>query len=820
MVLTPIRDDTGRAIGFAKVTRDLTERRRAEEELRRSEQRLRLLVESVRDYAIYMLDPEGNISTWNQGAQNLKGYEPSEIVGRNYSAFFTEEDRRAHRPKEELEIARTQGRFEQEGYRVRKDGTTFWASVMLTPITDSTGTLVGFAKVTRDLTRQHEANEALRRSEERFRLLIDSVRDYAIYMLDPDGYVGTWNSGARTLKGYAADEIVGRHYSAFFPEEDLRAGKPEEELEIARTKGRFQHEGYRVRKDGTRFWAYIVLTPIKDATGKHLGFAKVTRDLTARREAEEELRRSEERFRLLIESVRDYAIYMLDPMGNVSTWNAGAENLKGYRPEEIIGRHYSVFFPAEDVLQGAPDEELVIARTAGRFEQEGFRVRKDGTRFWASVVLTPIQDSNGQLIGFAKVTRDLSGRREAEETARALIREQAARTAAEQSQEQLKRAVEAAEQAAKRAEEANRTKDAFLATVSHELRTPLNAIMGWASVLRGRIDAANAKAIEVIHRNAQAQARIIDDILDVSRIVTGKLHLDVKTTDLAAVIRDAVDVVRPSAEAKRVSLELCVAPEVHLLVADPERLQQVAWNLLSNAVKFSQAGGTVTVALRREASRFVLFVADTASASTPTFCPSSSTASGRPTARPRGASEAWDSGSRSSVTSSSCTAVRSASRVRAKAGAQRSRVSVPVRAVVPEGPPPEKAPESAPSRSTAPLGLLNGTKVVLVDDEDDSRELVRVVLENAGAIVETAANGADGFEAVKRFRPDVLGDGHRHARVRRLLARRPREGAGAESRRPHPMPCADCVRPSTRQAQGALRGLRNAPLEARPSKRN
>jgi len=252
-----------------------------------------LLVQSVTDYAIYMLDVGGHVTSWNAGARRFKGYEPEEIIGEHFSRFYTPEERARDIPRIALETAEREGRFLAEGWRVRKDGTLFWASVVIDPIRDPAGELVGFAKVTRDLTDRRAADEALRQSEERFRLLVQSVTDYAIYMLSPEGLVSSWNAGAERFKGYAADEIIGEHFSLFYPEEDRRAGVPDAALETARREGGFEAEGWRVRKDKSRFWASVVIDPIKDEHGELIGFTKVTRDLTEKRAVEEQLRQSQ-----------------------------------------------------------------------------------------------------------------------------------------------------------------------------------------------------------------------------------------------------------------------------------------------------------------------------------------------------------------------------------------------------------------------------------------------------------------------------------------------------------------------------------------------
>ncbi|MBY0231964.1 MAG: PAS domain S-box protein, partial [Gemmataceae bacterium] len=281
--------------------------------------------------------------------------------------------------------------------------------------------------------------ETGRRNEEQFAQLVAGVRDYAIFMLDSQGRVLTWNAGAERLKGWRREEIVGVHFSRFYPADSVSSGWPAHELEVATATGRFEDEGWRLRKDGSRFWANVVITALRDDAGTLRGFLKITRDLTDRKQAEEKLRLSEERFRLMVEGVRDYAIFMLDPRGHVATWNAGAERLKGYSPSEIIGRHFSAFYPQDAIARGWPEEELRRAVADGRVEDEGWRLRKDGSRFWASVVITALRDEAGTLRGFGKVTRDLTDRKRAEEHARRLAAEEAARKAAEESAREIDR---------------------------------------------------------------------------------------------------------------------------------------------------------------------------------------------------------------------------------------------------------------------------------------------------------------------------------------------------------------------------------------------
>ncbi|WP_338663040.1 PAS domain S-box protein [Pararoseomonas sp. SCSIO 73927] len=252
-----------------------------------------LLIQGVVDYAIYMLDPTGLVVSWNPGAERIKGYAPAEVIGTSFSRFYTEEDRAAGTPERALRTAAEEGRFTAEAWRIRKDGTRFWAMVVIDPIRRG-GVLIGFAKVTRDMTEQRAAQLAALETERRFRLLVQGVHDYAIYMLGPDGQVTNWNTGAERIKGYAADEIVGQHFSRFYTEEDAAGGVPHRALETARREGRYEAEGWRRRKDGTRFWAGVVIDAIRDESGELIGFAKVTRDLTERREAQILLEQSRE----------------------------------------------------------------------------------------------------------------------------------------------------------------------------------------------------------------------------------------------------------------------------------------------------------------------------------------------------------------------------------------------------------------------------------------------------------------------------------------------------------------------------------------------
>ena len=586
--------------------------------------------------------------------------------------------------------------------------------------------------------------------------MVDGVSDYGIFMLDPGGRIASWNVGAQRMKGYSADEIIGKHFSIFYKKEEVASGKCERELEIAERDGRFEEEGWRLRKDGSPFWANIVITAIRNSTGRLIGFGKVTRDLTERRRSQKELERSEERLRLLIASVKDYAIFILDLTGHVATWNTGAERLKGYAPHEIIGSHFSRFYPEEDVRAGKCEMELEGAQRVGRFEDEGWRIKKDGTRFWANVVITPIHDADGALVGFAKVTRDLSERKRHEEERLSLVRAEESRRVAEENQARTQALADSLRQARDRAEEATRLKDEFLATVSHELRTPLNAILGWSRMLQaGSLTPEKAaRAIDSIVRNATAQNQLIDDLLDVSRIITGQLRLDIDWVDISQIVGAAVDVIRPAADAKGIGLHVLLDPDAGAIKGDAGRLQQVLWNLLTNAVKFTDKGGRIHVTLKRERSAVQIEVADTGKGIAPEFI-----------ARvfDRFSQEESSNSRRTGGLGLGLAIVKHlvelhGGTVEVHSDGEGTGTSFIIR--IPLAPVRASRPEArvtnAPREDMTFPTELEGLKVLVLDDERDARELVQAVLEEGRAEVTLASSVAEALEAIQKQKPDVI----------------------------------------------------------------
>ena len=400
-----------------------------------------------------------------------------------------------------------------------------------------------------------------------FKLLVQSIVDYAIYMLDIDGRVTSWNAGAERIKGFQTDEIVGQHFSAFYTEEDREAGVPQRVLETARREGKFAGEGWRVRKEGSRFWASVVIDAIKDESGKLIGFAKITRDMTEQRNAQNALIEAERRFRILVQGVTDYAIYMLDPDGRVTNWNAGAQRIKGYAPDEIIGEHFSRFYAREDFESGVPKRALETARETGRYEAEGWRVRKDGTRFWASVVIDAIRGDDGELIGFAKITRDMSEKREAQ-------------LRLDESKEQLFRSqkMEALGQ--------------LTGGLAHDFNNLLTAILGATELATRSTDNPEKlkRMLEGVRGSAQRGASLTKQLLAFARAQP----LAITQIDLRPFFADVTQLVRPSLRS-----DIEVVTEISDMLwpvdADPGALELAILNLAFNARDAMKQGGRLKI---------------------------------------------------------------------------------------------------------------------------------------------------------------------------------------------------------------------------------
>jgi PAS domain S-box-containing protein len=706
----------------------LVGRGRAEEGRRQSEEHFEQLVAGVRDYAIFRLDRQGNVLTWNAGAERLKGYRAEEIIGQHFSRFYPKDSVTSGWPEHELRVAAATGRFEDEGWRIRKDGTRFWANVVISALRDESGEVRGFLKISRDLTDRKQAEEKLRLSEERFRLMIEGVKDYAIFMLDPQGRVATWNAGAQRLKGYTAEEIIGQHFSRFYPKEEAESDKPARELEIATTTGKYEEEGWRMRKDGSLFWASVVLTALRDESGVLRGFGKVTRDMTERKQAEESARRllveeaarlaaeanavlireQRERLRVTLHSIGD-GVIVTDAESRVTMLNPIAQALTGWSQEAAAGTPLTtVFHILNEQSRQQVENPVAKALREGHvvgLANHSILIAKDGTERQIDDSASPIQNEQGQTIGVVLVFRDVAQRRAAEKALR--ISEERLRLALaaghmgvwewdlgtnaiwwsegleiihglkpgtfagtleafqqlvhSDDRESVRRAlsrvvdlhadydvefrtvapdgsirwiagkgklfrdggtplrmvgVGADITDRKRAEEglreADRRKNEFLATLAHELRNPLAPLRTGLQVLRLAEDqAAQENARAMMERQLAQMVRLIDDLLDVSRISRNKLELRKARITLAAVLENAVETARPLIDTKGQILTVNLPPEPIYLDADLTRLAQVFWNLLNNSAKYTDPGGRIELFAQSNGGEVTVTVRDT-----------------------------------------------------------------------------------------------------------------------------------------------------------------------------------------------------------------
>ncbi|MGB8280181.1 MAG: PAS domain S-box protein, partial [Pseudolabrys sp.] len=408
--------------------------------------------------------------------------------------------------------------------------------------------------------------------DSRYRLLVEAIEDYAIYMLDRTGIVTSWNPGAQRFKGYTADEIVGEHFSLFYTEEDQKKGVPALTLESAARDGRFENEGWRVRKDGTRFWAFVVIDPIRNRSGEIIGFSKITRDLTERKAAEENLWRSEAQFRVLVQGVTDYAICMLDKEGRVSSWNAGAQRIKGYHPYEIIGRHFSQFYTEEDREAAMPRKALETAAREGRFEREAERVRKDGSRFWAHIIIDAIRDDEGELIGFAKITRDITERKEA--------------------QEKVEKAREFSLQAQKLEAIGQLT-----GGIAHDFNNLLTAVLGSLELLRKRLrdDPKSIALLENAAQGAQRGTTLTKRMLAFAR----NYELNKEVTSIPELVRGMTELLQRSI-GPSFNLETHFPLSLKPIEVDTNQLELALLNLTLNARDAMPDGGDIILAAREE----------------------------------------------------------------------------------------------------------------------------------------------------------------------------------------------------------------------------
>jgi PAS domain S-box-containing protein len=554
--------------------------------------------------------------------------------------------------------------------------------------------------------------------------ILDSSDD-AIVSKTLDGLITSWNRAAERIFGWTAAEAVGRSITIVIPPERLA----EEEDILARIQQGEKIEYFettRIRKDGTRFEISLTVSPIKNAKGEVIGASKIARDISERRHGDE----ARARLAAIVDSADD-AIVSKTLDGVITSWNRAAQAMFGWTAAEAVGQRITLIIPRERW----PEEDEVLARVRKGESIDHFdtvRVRKNGERIDVSLTVSPVKDARGRIIGASKIARDVSERKRAE----------AERT----------KLLQTVQQAREEAEELNRSKDQFLAMLSHELRTPLNAIFGWARMLQSAAmdEATSRRAIDAILRNATAQVQLVEDLLDVSRIITGKMRLDVQSLDLKSVIESALDAVQPAAAAKGLKIETALDPNAGPVVGAADRLRQVVWNLLMNAIKFTPRDGRVQVHLRKVKSHVEIVVSDNGEGIQPEILPfifdrfrqGDST-----TTRPHGGLGLGLALVRHLVD-------LHGGRVRAASeGPGRGAtfvVELPVAILGSEAGTTLEA-----SAATGALPLQN-VRVLLVDDDADGLDLTTVMLTNSGAQVKTAVSVAAALNVLESWPADVL----------------------------------------------------------------
>ncbi|HEX8888797.1 MAG TPA: PAS domain S-box protein [Pyrinomonadaceae bacterium] len=782
LTVSPIVSPEGKIIGASKVARDITESRRAESALREQAEVIRQAYD-----AIFLRDSTNAITLWNHGAERTYGYTQDEALGRS--------------PHELLKTVppiplgdiyaslRHDGYWEGELLHTRKDNVQIIVESRWATVRDDTGNVTSILEITRDVSERKRAEERLMQAA-----AIVENSDDAIISKDLDGIILSWNPGAELLYGYTAEEVIGQPVTILIPDD-----RPDEEphiLEQIRRGERVHHyETQRRRKNGTIIDVSLTVSPVRNADGRIVGASKIARDITARKRADEQLREQTEIIETvntlwqtlageldmhnLVQAVTDAATEISNARFGSFFYNVLNESGESYMlytlsgvPREAFAhfpmpRNTDIFAPT---FNGEGTVLIADVKKDPRYGKNSpYYGMPEGHLPVTSYLAVPVVSRSGEVYGglffghpdegvfTERVARIIEGL-----AAQASVAMDNARLF-----EAVKRASAEAEQAAtenarlyREAQESNRLKDEFLATVSHELRTPLTAILGWAHMLRtGQFSSDSAlKAFETIERNARAQAQLIDDLLDVSRIITGKLRIDVRQVDPNSFVEAAIEAVRPAAEAKGIRIQKIMDTGVVTVSGDPVRLQQVVWNLLANAIKFTQRGGKVQVRLERVNSHVEIAVSDTGAGISSEFLPhvfDRFRQANQRTTRQHGGMGLGLSIVRHLVEIHGGTVVAE-SPGEGKGSTFTVLLPVaPVYQVAAEG---ERVHPAA--RDTLPsfecLDRLDGMHVLVVDDEPDTRELLRAGLGQCGAEVTVASSSTEAIEAMQAVTPDLL----------------------------------------------------------------
>jgi len=734
-----------------------SERRQAEEALLKAGALQKAIFNSA-NFSSIATDAKGVIQIFNVGAERMLGYTAAEVVDKITPAEISDPQEviaRAAALSLELETTITPG-FEALVFKasrgiediyeltyIRKDGSRFPAIVSVTALRDAQDTIIGYLLIGTDNTARKQAEEALLKAGALQKAIFNSA-NFSSIATDAKGVIQIFNVGAERMLGYTAAEVVDKITPAEIsdPQEVIaRAAALSLELETTIKPG-FEalvfkalrgiediYELTYIRKDGSRFPAIVSVTALRDAQDTIIGYLLIGTDNTARKHVEEQLRWTEESFRLMVESVTDYAIVMLDPEGRVVSWNAGAERIKGYSAEEIVGQHFSRFYPQEDIQSGKPQRDLDVVAAKGQFGDEGWRVRQDGTAFWANVVFTAIRDQSGNLRGFAMLTRDLT--------------------------EPMK--IEAAlTQAKDAADAANQAKSAFLATMSHELRTPMNAILGYSEMLMEDAEDKGQEAfipdLQKIHASGNHLLSLINNILDLSKIEAGKMDLFLESFGISRVIEDVVNTIKPLVEKNANTLQVHCATDLGTMHADLTKVRQSLFNLLSNACKFTE-NGTITLEASRELIGGVDWIKFSVSDTGIGMAPDQMEKLFQPFVQGDASTSRKFGGTGLGMTITHRFCQMMGGEISAASepgGGTTFTIRLPARVKV-------QPPAAAPLIDLPEPMVSEGSSTVLViEDDPATRDLLKRFLSKDGFRVKTVSEGEEGLRLARELQPDVI----------------------------------------------------------------
>lgn len=741
LTISPIIDESGNVIGASKIARDITERNRARER----EAYLAAIISSSSD-AIISKDLNGVITSCNQSAERIFGYSAAELIGRPIHLLIPRE----RYAEEDMILAKLRAgeRIDHlETVRIAKDGREIDISLSISPILDEAGKVIGVSKIARDITEQKRLARELAAQQEYFRVTLSSIGD-GVIASDKDGRLTFMNSCAEELTGWLASEATGRPLADVFDIINEKTRQPVEnpaELVIrsGHVVGLANHTVLRAR-DGTERPIADSAGPIRDEAGNTIGAVLVFRDVTEERQAEEAVAEQREWFETTLESIGD-AVIATDVRGRVVFMNPIAEHLTGWKLDRALGRSCEEVFrianedsrrPVESPVTRVLAEGVVVG-----LANHTILIAADGTEHPIDDSGAPIRNRAGRMVGVVLVFRDIGDRRRVEAERREVADER-------------ERLLNSERTARAEAERANRVKDEFVAMVSHELRTPLNAILGWTQLmLQSKADQdIIARGLDVISRNTRVQAQLVSDLLDVSRITSGKLRLDIEQVDLVSLVRNVVETVQHAGDSKQLAVRQEFESDAIPIAGDPARLQQVVWNLLWNAIKFTPEGGSVAAHVRHCDGGAEIRVSDTGVGIRPEVLPHIFERFNQ--ASPSRAQGVSGLGLGLSIAKHLVELHGGTIRADSAGEGQGSTFTV----VLPSGAPREAADAAGSEREEHPHAhdLLQGLRILVVEDEADTLEFLGRFLTAQGAQVTTTTTAEEALAQLGRWDADLL----------------------------------------------------------------